>query len=420
MSTTVASEEAKQQETPAPNAGQGRMKWILAVVVVIAAIGGAVYWQWSAGRVSTDDAQIEAHLHAVSARVGGTVTKVMAKDNQAVEAGTVLFEIDPADYQVAVDRAAADVAEAEATLAASRTNVPIVSITTSSGLSSAEAGVSEASAGVGTSESQVQMMQARLVTAEAMVREAKANSDRAARDLERMKQLVGKEEISKQQYDAAAAAADATRAQLEAVTAQHREAEQGIRVAQSQLEQQKIRVTRAQAEARSAQSAPKQVAASEARANSAAAKLQQMQAALAQAKLNLSYTVVRAPVSGIVSQKSIEEGQVIAGGQPVLSIVPLEETWVVANFKENQLAHMRPGQKVKVAVDAYGRDYEGHVESIAAATGARFSLLPPENATGNYVKVVQRVPVRIAIEKGQDPDHQLRPGMSVVPTVLVK
>jgi membrane fusion protein (multidrug efflux system) len=420
MSTTVASEEAKRQETPAPPAGQGRMKWILAVVVVIAAIGAAVYWQWATGRVSTDDAQIEAHLHAVSARVGGTVTKVLAKDNQAVEAGTVLFEIDPADYQVAVDRAAADVAEAEATLAASRTNVPIVAITTSSGLSSAEAGVSEASAGVGTSESQVQMMQARLVTAEAMVREAKANSDRAARDLERMKQLVGKEEISRQQYDAAAAAADATRAQLEAATAQHREAEQGIRVAQNQLEQQKIRVTRAQADARSAQSAPKQVAASEARAQSAAAKLQQMQAALAQAKLNLSYTVVRAPVSGIVSQKSIEEGQVIAGGQPVLSIVPLDETWVVANFKENQLAHMRPGQKVKVAVDAYGRDYEGHVESIAAATGARFSLLPPENATGNYVKVVQRVPVRIAIEKGQDPDHQLRPGMSVVPTVLVK
>lgn len=415
-------EEDKQQlETPAPATRSGRMKWILAaVVVVVAAVAVVLYWRYVSVRESTDDAQIEGHLHAISPRVGGTVTKVLVKDNQYVEAGTVLVEIDPTDYQVTVDRAEADVAEAEAGLSVSRTNVPIASTTSSSGLSSADAGVAEASAGVATAENQVQLMQARLRSAQATVAEAKANADRAARDLDRMKQLVAKEEVSRQQYDTAVAAADATRAHLDATQSQLREAEQGIQVAQSQLEQQRMRVKRAQADAMAAQTGPKQVVASEARAKSAAAKLQQTKAMLEQVKLNLGYTVLKAPVSGIVSQKTVEVGQTVQAGQPLMSLVPLEETWVVANFKENQLARMRPGQKVRIAVDAYGHEYEGHVESIAAATGARFSLLPPENATGNYVKVVQRVPVRIAFAKGQDPEHLLRPGMSVVPTVMVK
>jgi membrane fusion protein (multidrug efflux system) len=236
-----------------------------------------------------------------------------------------------------------------------------------------------------------------------------------------MKALVAKAEISQQQYDAALATAEAYHAQLDGTQAQVHEAEESIRVAQSQLELQHARLTKAEADARATQTAPQQVTATRARAESSSAKVLQMKAALEQAELNLQYTTVQAPISGIISQRTVEVGQIVQAGQPLLAIVPLDDIWVTANFKENQLANMRPGQPVTISVDTYvGREYKGRVESIAAATGARFSLLPPENATGNYVKVVQRVPVKIVFEKGQDPEHLLRPGMSVVPTVITK
>jgi membrane fusion protein (multidrug efflux system) len=411
--------EFEETEPPKPariRRGSRRIWLGLAALILIGA-GGYVYWRHAAVRESTDDAQIDGHLHPVSARVGGTVQRVLVRDNQYVEAGTVVVEIDPRDYRVALARAQGDLAEAQADLAESRTNVPIASTTTSSQLSSAEAGVGEARAAVATAEKQVDAAQARLTSAGARVREAQANYDKAAKDLARMKALVAKEEISQQQYDAAVASADALRAQVDSAHAQVQEAEQGVQVSRSVLEQQRARVARAEAEVRAARTAPEQVAASQARAQSSHAKVEQRQADLAQTQLNLEYTQVKAPVSGIISQRTVEVGQVVQAGQPLLAIVPLNDIWVTANFKENQLRHMRPGQPVDIHVDSTGKGYKGHVDSIAAATGSRFSLLPPENATGNYVKVVQRVPVKIVFEKDQDPDHVLRPGMSVAPTV---
>ena len=232
---------------------------------------------------------------------------------------------------------------------------------------------------------------------------------------------MAKEEISQQQYDAAVAAADASRAAVDSAQAQASEAEEGVRVAQSRIERDRAKVAQAEATVRSARTAPQQVAMTRARSESAAARVQQARAALEQGQLNLQYTTVKAPLGGVVSRKAVEIGQIVQPGQPLLAVVPLEDIWVTANFKETQLKEMRPGQKAVVSVDAYGRrEYQGHVDSIAAATGARFSLLPPENATGNYVKVVQRIPVKIVFEKGQDPEHLLRPGMSVVPTVITK
>jgi membrane fusion protein (multidrug efflux system) len=279
----------------------------------------------------------------------------------------------------------------------------------------------EAQANVAAAKTGIGAARAKLQSAQAMVRQAQANYTRAAHDLDRMKTLVAKEEISRQQYDTAVAAADALKAAVDSARAQVNEATQGVRVAESQLAQQEAKLARARSEAASAGTGPQQIQISRARAASAGARVQQARAALEQAQLNLEYTTVNAPVAGVVSQRTVEVGQNVAQSQPLLAVVPLEDLWVTANFKENQLAHMRPGQPATISVDAYGgKEFHGHVDSIAGATGARFSLLPPENATGNYVKVVQRVPVKIVLDRGEDPAHILRPGMSVVPTVRVK
>jgi len=414
-------EEKTQAEVPAEKNGRPKAWLIFALFVLLLGVGAAAYLHFTAGRETTDDAQIDGHIHPVSPRVTGTVVKLLVRDNQRVKAGEVLLVIDPRPYQMAVDRANADVAEAEATRHANHTEVPIVKTATSSQLSGAMAGVVEAKAGVASAGKQVDAAEAKLATAAALVREADANAGKAARDLERFQGLVAKEEISRQQFDAAAAAAAASRAQWEAAKAQEREAEEGVRVARSMLEQQRARVARAEADARAAESAPQQVAATRARAESASARVLQMKAALDRAELDLGHTVVKAPVDGVISQRNVELGQVVQAGQPLLAVVDLDNVWVTANYKENQLENMRPGQKAVVSVDAYGgRTYRGHVDSIAAGTGARFSLLPPENATGNFVKVVQRIPVKILIEKGQDAEQVLRPGMSVEPTVYTK
>lgn len=418
-------ENGPEKAVPQPPSGRRSplIKWMLLLLVVVgAAVGGTWYWRYASVRESTDDAQIDGHLHPVSARVGGTVMQVLVRDNQYVEAGTVLVQFDPKDYQVALDRARADLAEMAASLHVSQTEVPITSTTTSSQLSGAEAGVGGAEAAVSAAQKAVDAARARLGAAQAKVREAQANQVRAARDLDRMKALVAKEEVSQQQYDLAVATAGSYRAQVDSAESQVREAEQGIRVAESQVAEQESRVVQAQTTVKSAGTAPQQVAVTRARAESAAARVQQMQAAVARAELNLQYTTVRAPASGIISQRSVEVGQVVQAGQPLLAVVPLDldSIWVTANFKETQLKKMHPGQSVTISVDAYGREYKGHVDSIAGVTGARSSMLPPENATGNFVKVVQRIPVKIVFEKDQDPQHLLRPGMSVTPTVFTK
>ena len=398
----------------------GRGKWIGLAALVVVAVVIVVVWHYS-GRQSTDDAQIDGHITQVSARVGGTVTAVHIKENQHVEAGAVLAEIDPRDYQVAVDRAKAELADAEANATAAATGVPISAVTTESGVRTASGSVEEAQAGIGVAEQQVTGARAQLAAAQARLREKEATAVKTARDVERLKGLVAKEEIAQQQYDAAVAAADSARAAADAARSDVTTAESAIATAEQRARQARGSATQAQAALANARTAPQQMQVTKARAAVAEAQVQRARSALEQAQLNLERTRIVAPAAGIVSRKSVEIGQVIQAGQPILALVTLGDVWVTANFKETQLKNMRVGQRASVEVDALGgREFTGHIDSIAAATGAKFSLLPPENATGNYVKVVQRIPVKIVLDAGQDPDRLLRPGMSVAPTVFTK
>ena len=390
-------------------------------VILLAVIATGV-WVWAtAGRESTDDAQLDARLTQVSSRVPGTIAKVAIADNQLVEAGAVLIELDPRDYQVAVDKASAELADAEATAVAARTTIPITSTTAASGVTTARGGIMQAQSGVVAAEREIEAARARLTTSQARLREAEANAAKAARDVERLRGLLAKDEISQQQFETTAAAADAMKAAADSARSQIAEAEAGVRVAESRLGQARAGEEQAHAELRTAQTGPSQVTATRARASSAEARVMQARANLAQAELNLQYATVKAPVRGIVSKKGVNTGQVVQSGQPLLALVQIDDVWVTANYKETQLKDMRPGQRATIKVDAFGgREFKGRVDSLAGATGARFSLLPPENATGNFVKVVQRVPVKIVLDPGQDPEHLLRPGMSVVPTVYTK
>jgi membrane fusion protein (multidrug efflux system) len=397
-----------------------RFRVILAVVVLLAGASG--FWWWSTrGQESTDDAQVDARVTPIAPRVGGTVQRVSVADNQVVEAGTVLVEIDPRDYQIAVDKAKAELADAEAAAIAAQSNVPITSASTESGVSSAQSSIEQAKSAVETGSKEVEAARARLTAAQSRLRELEANATRTRRDVERLKGLLAKDEVSQQQYDAAVAAADAQMAGTDTARAQIAEAEAGVRVAESRQGQMRAGEQQAHAALRAAQTGPEQVTAMRARASSAQARVEQAKASLAQAELNLQHTTIKAPARGVVSRKSVNVGQVVQPGQPLMSLVQTDEVWITANFKETQLSEMRPDQRVIVKVDAYGgQTFEGKIDSIAAATGARFSLLPPENATGNFVKVVQRVPVKIVLNGGQDPEHVLRPGMSVTPTVYTR
>lgn len=369
---------------------------------------------------STDDAQIDGHINAISARINGNVIQVLTDDEKYVKAGDVLVRIDPRDYQVAVAKAEADLAAAEAALQGSRTDIPITTTNTASQLTTAHSTRIDANAALVGAQRQLSAAHARVETAKAQVREAEANYKKASDDVVRYKQLVAKDEISKQQYDTAVSTADAAKATLDARTAAVAEAEDNMRVAQSGVEQASAKITQADASILAAMTAPQQVAVSETRAKSAQAQVAQRRALLDQAKLNLSYCTIFAPVGGIVGKKTVEVGHNISPGEQLMAVVPLDDIWVTANFKETQLRRMKPGQAVKVGVDAYSREYNGKVEGVGGASGSKFSLLPPENATGNYVKVVQRIPVRINLEPGQNDDHRLRPGMSVDPKVYVE
>jgi membrane fusion protein (multidrug efflux system) len=394
---------------------------LIAVAAVVVIAVGLFFWLTTRGRESTDDAQVDGRITQVSSRVGGPIVKVNIDNNQAVNEGDVLVQIDPRDYEIAVARARADLADAQANASAARTGVPIAQVETKAGVSTAAGGVQQAEAGVTGAEREIQVAQSNLVSAQAHVREKEATATKAARDVERLRGLVQKDEISQMQFDAAVAQADSAHAAADAAKSEVASAQGAITVAEQRAAQARGTATQARAGLANAATAPQQLKVSESRAAAAEARVQQAEAALKQAELNLQYTTVKAPGPGIVSRKTIEPGQVIQGGQPLLALVDLGKTWITANYKETQLKSMLPGQKATVAVDALGgKSFDGHVDSIAGATGAKFSLLPPENATGNFVKVVQRIPVKIVLEPGQDPNHQLRPGMSVTPTVRVR
>ena len=385
-----------------------RTKWGLILASLVIVIGIFFLWRYLASYESTDDAQVDGHVNSVSARVSGHVLKLNVQDNQYVEKGTVLVEIDPADYEVAVAQARAEYADAQAQAAAAGINVPITDVSSSSQVSGAQAGVSGAQAGIAAARQQYEAAKSQVV-------EADANNTKAQNDLLRYKQLIEKQEISQQQYDQAVASAQAAAATLRAARA-------SADSYAAQIEQAQSKLLQAGADLRTAGNAPRTMRATRARALSAQANAEQKKAALDQAELNLVYTKVTAPVSGAVSNRTVEVGQNVQPGQEMMKVIPLDYTdlWVTANFKETQLKKMKPGLGAEIAVDATGKTYKGHVDSIAGASGARFSLLPPENATGNYVKVVQRIPVKIVFEASENKGHELRPGMSVAPKVWLK
>jgi len=412
-------EIAKDRALPRKKSKIGKILVFVAVIAILG-FGGVYLWRYLNTYESTDDAQIDGHINAVSGRITGNVIEVLAEDSQVVKAGDVLVRVDPRDYEVAVEKAEADLRDAEAALESSRIDIPITHTNTASQLKTANSGRADATAFVQGAQRQLSAARARLVSAQALVREAQANVKKTSDDVARYKLLVDKNEIPRQQYDTAVADAASAQATLDSRNASVQEAEQNIVVAQSAVDQADQRITQADASIESANTAPQQVAVSEARAKSAVAQVAQKKALLDQAKLNLGYCTIIAPVTGIVGKKTVELGQNISPGQQLMAVVPLDDIWVTANFKETQLNRMNPGQRVRFSVDAYSKEYTGKIVNVGGASGSRFSLLPPENATGNYVKVVQRIPVRINLDPGQNDDHRLRPGMSVDPKVYVE
>jgi len=397
--------EADYHTRPSRTENSGfRIAVVIAIIVLL--VVGFFAYRYFTSYESTDDAQVDGHINSISARISGHVIKLNVDDNQYVQVGTVLVEIDPTDYQVAYERAKADFADAQAAATAAGVTVPITAVDTSRQISATEADVNSARAGIQAAQQQYE-------AAKAQLQEAEANDVKAQNDLGRYRQLVDKQEISQQQYDQAVASARASAAAVAAARASSDAAQQQVTQAQGKLVQ-------AEANFRYANTAPQQMQITRAKAASALAEAQRKKADLDQAELNLQYTKITAPVNGIVSNRTVEVGQNVAPGQELMKVINLDDVWVTANFKETQLRNMRPGQRVTIEVDANGRKYEGRVDSIAGASGARFSLLPPENATGNYVKVVQRIPVKIVLDPGSNKDRQLRPGESVTPRVWIR
>jgi membrane fusion protein, multidrug efflux system len=396
--------------TPADNAGvddpltsayprrRSYKRWIFLGSLVVLAVGGALLWHYLSAFESTDDAQVDVHLYPVSGRISGYIQKVNVDDNQWVDEGFTLVEIDPKDYEVALARAQATLDTSEAAAKSSNIDVPVSSADTSSQLKFTSSDIKNAEAAIQAAEKQV-------AAAHARVLEAQAENVKAQDDVTRYRLLLTKEEVAKQVYDHAYAAAATDVAAIAAAEADEAAAQQAVQEAHS-------RIVEAEAHYEDAQAGPQRVASTRAKALSATADVNQKRAAVEQAQLNLGYTKIFAPVAGEVTKKVVV-GLNVDPGEQLLTVTPLDEVWITANFKETQLKHMRVGQKASIELDSNGRTYNGHVDSIAGGTGPIYSLLPPENATGNYVKIVQRVPVKIVLEPGENRDRQLRPGMNV-------
>lgn len=378
------------------------------LAAALAVVAGISWWLHARHFESTDDAQIDGHINVVSSRISGTVLYVNPRieNNQYVEAGALLLELDPSDYQAALEHARADLATREATARSAGVNVPITNASAFSQLRLAEAAHEEAIAAVDSEE-------ANLAAAQHKVQQDEAVYSRAERDRVRWQGLVDGGVVSRSEYDAREAEALADAQQLEADRATVTAEQHKIAQARSLIAQRAAQVV-------AAGSAPQQLSDARAKSDSSMGQVNQTQADVRIAELNLGYTKIYAPVSGVIGHKTVELGQRIQPGQSLLAIVPLDDIWVTADFKETQLKYMRPGQSVSIHVDTFGRDYQGTVENLPGAAGTLFSLLPPENASGNFVKVVQRLPVRIRFNRDQDPQHLLRPGMSVEPQVKVR
>jgi membrane fusion protein, multidrug efflux system len=395
-----------------------RILTLAAVVLVAVAVGLFLYFH---NRESTDDAQVDGHITPIASKIYGRVAEVLVTDNQAVKAGQVLVRLDPADYQAALDQAKAALALAEGEARSAGVDVPRTSESVASVTSTADAQLAGAQADfVRAQATHDQAQTADLAVAEANIARSRANAQLAKADLDRYGPLMQKDEISKQQYDAAKANADATASALAADEQHLAQAKRNVDVTRAQLEAAKARVDEAKAGVESANANRKSVEMRSADAQAKLASVDRARAALDAAQLNLSYCNIVAPVDGVATHKSVEPGQIVQAGQGLLVVVPLQNVWVTANFKETQLRYMKPGQKAYIESDTYGKTFTGHVDSIAGATGAVLSLLPPENATGNYVKVVQRIPVKIVLDPISPDVAILRPGMNVEATVVTK
>jgi len=393
-----------------------RLLSIAGALLLVALLALFLYFY---NRETTDDAQVDGHITPIAAKIPGRIGKVLVEDNQAVKAGQVLTQIEMADYQAAVDQARGALALAESEARSAGVDVPRTSENVASGQSSADAQLAAAQADLLRAQASYEQAQtADLAFAQANVDRSRANAQLAKSDLERYTPLMEKGEISKQQFDAAKANADASLSALNADEQRFAQAKRNVEISHAQLEAAKARVEQAKAGVFSAHADQRRVAMRSADAQAKLAKVDQARAALDAALLNLSYCNIVSPVDGVATHKQVEPGQIVQPGQGLLVVVPLRDVWVTANFKETQLKNMKPGQKAYLKVDTYGKTFTGHVDSIAGATGAVLSLLPPENATGNYVKVVQRVPVKIVLDPIPPEVAVLRPGMNVEATVI--
>jgi membrane fusion protein (multidrug efflux system) len=392
---------------------------LLAVILLAAIAGAYAAYMHYRDRVSSDDAEVDGHIDAVAPKISGNVVEVLVDDNQEVKAGQVLVRIDPRDFQAKVNIAKAELEHAESQLRSARVVVPLTDETTQSVVTGASAQLADATAELERARlSFEQASSSDLAYAQANVRVKQASNDRAQADLARMKPLAAKAEISQLQYDSYVAAAQVAENELQAAREKLSSAEKDAAIKKAALDAAQTRVSVAQSDVQASAANRKQVDIRTADAGTAAASVEQQQANLANAELQLSYTTIASPSDGVVTRKSVEVGQVVAPGQGLMAVIPLHGTWVTANFKETQLAGVHPGLRAEIHVDMYGQSVEGRVDSIAGATGARMSLLPPENATGNFVKVVQRIPVKILVDR--DEGLILRPGMNVDVTIFTK
>jgi membrane fusion protein (multidrug efflux system) len=403
---TAQEEPALAAEKPPVTRGRGRAFLIFFIILGVIAIGGLLFWLHARQFETTDDAQVDAHLNAISARVDGTIVRVYVEDNQTVKPGDPLVDLDPRDYQIALDQALAQLAQARSMVSAQRPNVPLTKVENAGSISSGEAEVAGAQAALAAARRDRESLAAKLA-------QAQANSAEAQADLSRYQQLIAKEEVSQQEYDQIAAAAKVQQALMASSQAD-------LEGANHVIDQRRAQLTQAETKlAQSRHSAPEQLALRQAALASEEASVKTAEVQVEQGRLKLGYTHIAAPIGGIVMKRAAEVGVHVAAGQPLLTIIQIDDVWVTANFKETQLRNIRPGQSVTLHVDALKEDFAGYVENIGGSTGAISSVLPPENATGNYVKIVQRIPVRIRFKKDQKGLDRLRPGMSVEPEVRI-
>ena len=413
MQPEMQPEEVKKTErsfpVPEPPPARGRWKTVLILVLIVAALatGGVLYWNYAQTYESTDDAQVEAHLNGISARIAGTITAIHADENQVVKAGELVAELDPSDYQVTLEQARAEMVQKQSEVRVQNPGVAIVENTNETGILAARADVANAEAAIAGAERDFVATQARL-------REAEANAAKAQADVARYKALVDKDEIQRQIYDQAVATVNALAAAVDSARANMEASQKAVEQKRAQLSENESRLMEA------SMNAPHELAIRQANVVAKQADAQVAKTHVDQAQLHLSYTKIFAPASGVVSKRNVEIGNHVQPGQQLFLIAQLDDLWVTANFKETELRRIHPGQKATISVDAFGQNLDGYVESLPAATGTVTSLLPPENASGNYVKVVQRLPVRIRFNKNQAGLDRLRPGMSVVPKVWVQ